>query len=143
MKRFQTNLSETLAACCCLSLTVASGNRSASMMQLFGKEVDGEAVTWIRQSVVKVIGENLVNLAPPAIIGGLSALTFALCSRLLPFYFPLHVELALSLSLPPPPSDSPSPGSTLTFTLFLLKYNIYLILFEFTQPYHLLCSAWL
>lgn len=42
-----------------------------------------------------------------------------------------------------PPGDSPSPDPAASFALLLVKYNIYLSLFEFTHPYHWVCSPWL
>lgn len=48
-----------------------------------------------------------------------------------------------SPSHPTPPGDLPSLGSTASFSPLLVKYNIYPSLFEFTHPYHWVCSQWL
>lgn len=42
-----------------------------------------------------------------------------------------------------PPADSGVPRRLCVFSLLRVKYNIYHGLFEFTHPYHWVCSPWL
>lgn len=58
----------------------------------------------------------------------------------------LVLQILLFLTIPPaisPPADFVSLGPVTSFSLPLIKYNIYLSLFEFTHPYHWVCSQWL